>query len=234
MPRISIEELERCRERLITDRTQETANGWSSHIPQMPDELHGLLTAGFPYQSYVELAINETGQGRLLFQIKDGAEDIGVAERTFDIPARIADNSYFTIYQEEYRGRGIAKRLIRNTFSVYQSWGIEQVRVRAALDNGGYVWAKYGFKVSEEEWENLRPTLLNNLWSLYLPNDQVDLATGIIHSDDPNALWDLSDLTYRVDGTKLSRRLLEGTAWSGIFDFNDAECIKRLRERLTS
>lgn len=56
----------------------------------------------------------------------------------------VAENALLTL-EPEYRGLGFAKTFNTNAENYYISHGIDKVNVHAALDVGGYAWAKQGF-----------------------------------------------------------------------------------------
>jgi hypothetical protein len=56
----------------------------------------------------------------------------------------VAENALLRL-EPEYRGLGFAKTFNTNAENYYISHGIDKVNVHAALDVGGYAWAKQGF-----------------------------------------------------------------------------------------
>jgi ribosomal protein S18 acetylase RimI-like enzyme len=53
-------------------------------------------------------------------------------------------HSHFEV-AEGYRGSGQGKEVFRRMINDYQKMGVKKVRVTAALDNGWYTWASFGF-----------------------------------------------------------------------------------------
>ena len=83
-------------------------------------------------------------------EIKEGDFDITVGEfhRVFSSDADgnvIVTHELLQIWEEEYQGAGFSKTFNRQAENYYITHGIDTIYVHAALDGGGYAWAKQGF-----------------------------------------------------------------------------------------
>lgn len=84
--------------------------------------------------------------------------DVGLyltIERAFDESTKTMKHELFDI-DKEYQGKGISKAIHRALIPLYEKLGVEKITVFAALENGGYTWARYGFRVSKDEAKTLR------------------------------------------------------------------------------
>jgi len=53
---------------------------------------------------------------------------------------------------KQYQNAGLSKKIMKEALDFYESLGVSKVRLEASLENGPYVWAKYGF-VPEDKAE---------------------------------------------------------------------------------
>lgn len=58
-------------------------------------------------------------------------------------------HDYFTI-PEQCRGRGTSKAILKTWLELYMQMNIQKISVHAALQDGGYVWARAGFKAVKQ------------------------------------------------------------------------------------
>jgi hypothetical protein len=84
-------------------------------------------------------------------------------------------HDYFTI-PEQYRGRGTSKAILKAWLELYVQMNVQKIFVHAALQDGGYVWARAGFKaVKQNEVDriltrakaNLTPIQFTTIQSYY-------------------------------------------------------------------
>jgi hypothetical protein len=65
--------------------------------------------------------------------------NIGNYDRHIDLKNDSAYSAYFV------QGGDIGKKLLASNIAMYEKMGINQVKVSANIDVGGYAWAKYGY-----------------------------------------------------------------------------------------
>jgi hypothetical protein len=115
------------------------------------DELLGPLTN---VKVYKELAYFEQEPPMLLIQYFSEDEDddqTGLSLSRAFIRYKdelIVEHDFFRI-PEAFRQRGIGKRLLDLGLQQYLRLGVDKIKVKAALQDGGYVWARAFFTATE-------------------------------------------------------------------------------------
>lgn len=219
--------------RLVLKNLPQALVPWNQHIRHHPARLYTELGVNLPDGLYT-FTVNAGGDGNFEFELKD-PQRVQIAQglRLFDLPNHIAENGYFSI-AHRFQGQAIAKHVLCNQFRVFRSWGIRTVKVHAALNVGGYAWARFGFLPLINEWQRLQIPLHQKalrLFSGVLSTQQLANVVGIItnNRNDPRTLWDIADLTLPFRGTTVGKELLMGTSWDGEFHFNNQACVDRFR-----
>lgn len=87
---------------------------------------------------------------------------IGTYTREIDLKNNKAESAYFAL-NSGAQGKGEGKTLLAANVEMYQELGLDEVKVHANIDVGGYAWAKYGYVPTEDEWDTLRGTLREKL-----------------------------------------------------------------------
>ena len=135
-----------------------------------------------------------------------------------------------------FQGEGIGKYLLQRHIDTYNKLGINNVKLTANIDIGGYAWAKYGFVPNKWGWSSVaskaRGRAQNLLKSGEIDKDTYDSVKQLTLSDDPRSIHDLSDLSQRVntdeDGeTTLGKALLLGQSWDGQLNLKDPDSMAR-------
>jgi len=145
----------------------------------------------------------------------------------------VVDHSYF---QAGNTGGGLAKDLLRASFDEYERMGVDKVTVHANIDVGGYAWAKFGFKVDDDEHggpdvDSLiaraeRRGMITHEERLQLE----DIATETDGED--TQLWAIADATS--EGKKIGSAVLLGSDWYGQIRLKDKEAMNRLHKYLSA
>ena len=111
---------------------------------------------------------------------------------------------------------------------------MNEVTLQANIDIGGYAWARYGFVPrSSGEWNRLKEEILINLdryqtrFPETITHDVRKSVLEILKSNDPKALWDISDLKVDVNGKSLGKRLLIDSGGRGKLTLRDPASIER-------
>jgi len=89
-------------------------------------------------------------------------EIVGNFRREIDVDHKKAYSAYFSINQSSTKS-SIGKKILAGNVETYEKLGIEEVRVSANIDVGGYAWAKYGYVPTQESWNDLRARLETKL-----------------------------------------------------------------------
>lgn len=176
-----------------------------------------------------QAAMNPMGKGvqtRAILHGQDGQE-IGLIERSFPGNGTV-DHSYFQLNLSA-QGQNVAKEQLARQIPLYQKMGLDAVTLHANIDVGGYAWAKYGFTPATTEWKSLVPEIGERLFEAqpHLHPDTYKAANQLLASENPKTLWDIADLTEKVDGQPLGKYLLKGTDWHGKLDLRDPTSMER-------
>jgi SPP1 gp7 family putative phage head morphogenesis protein len=140
-------------------------------------------------------------------------------ERTFDVRSRVVTHDVFRVNNQ---GAGTAKRVLRDQVALYRELGVKRIELDA-VSLGSYAWAKYGFRPDEASWRAMRPQIRNRLSEV---SDEVrPLVEKVVESQDPRAVWALSDLPG-----KLGLSLLRDLPWSGSLDLSDEMAMRRFHD----
>ncbi len=118
---------------------------------------------------------------------------------------------------KSHQGKSIGKQVIGSSVAYYRKIGVEEVKLHADLDVGGYAWAKYGFIPNPNDWNLLREQLINKLSS---SGDFPKHLREILENPNPKAIWELSD-------TPEGKKLLLGKQWRGVLRLDDPEAMAR-------
>ncbi len=167
---------------------------------------------------------------------------IGRMERDFEFPADSPPEVHHSLFElnTSAQGQGIAKDLLANSMRLYDMAGIGSIHLTAGLDVGGYAWAKYGFlPTSGRATRDLFSRIggrLANLDGVSETSRQV--VQRLLQSEDPKALWAISDLegvTAERHGQRLplGKALLLGTTWKGVMNLDDPQARARFNNYIS-
>ena len=138
--------------------------------------------------------------------------------------------AYHSYFRAATTGQGACKALFRTSLGVYKSLGISRIDVYANIDVGGYAWAKYGFKVTQHEWNSMRARFKDRIPSGISAAGRVRLLT-VLNDPNPLANFVLSDF---MDGeVNIGKKFLLGMNWHGTLDLKDAFLSRRCMTYIT-
>ena len=191
-----------------------------------------------PSELHVETCREQDGSTTTVdFQLRDDrGMRVGAMNRVFHHPVggpASVSHASFTLNQPN-QGKHLARQILGESISFYESQGFHEVDVHAGLDVGGYAWAKYGFlPVDARETQTLLQALRPKLARLSLEPAVRSKVETLLTSQDPQSLWAIADLEtpVEVDGRNLSlgKALLLGEWWQGRLDLEDAAVRERFR-----
>lgn len=186
----------------------------------------------------VRVGISESESGTALklgVNLADSkGEEAGYISRSFSRGESGRPNVYHDLLQleDQFQGKGIVKRVLRNSFSLYQDLGVDKVDLQAAITVGGYAWARYGWQLKDKSQESISQQVKKRLEPLEVDTAVKRQVNTLLDGNSPRKLWAISDMRIPVskDGkeTTLGKALLLGTNWSGTFDMDDTASMKRL------
>lgn len=119
---------------------------------------------------------------------------------------------------ERLRGQGAARRMMRAALPLYDRLGVARIEVHAALENGGYTWARLGFRAADPKAVREFAAQLIEARD-FSEAQQVYLRTVLREAKDETLLYELA--TARFHGEKLGERLLAKSDWYGYMDLTD-------------
>lgn len=128
-------------------------------------------------------------------------------------------------------GEGFGKDALRGMMREYERVGVEKVTVQAALSQGGYAWARYGFLPDDPD--GLAQTVEYRLGSVPdLSYETKNAVRDVINSTrredgrhDPRLLWKIADM--RSGDRKIGQEILAGASWYGHFDLTGRTDLSR-------
>ena len=190
------------------------------HFAQEVDNiLHSLTTETVTK----EITIQE-GPPIIYFQYYSANHDDAITGLAFSRIFRLAadgivvEHDFFRLPQSN-RGQGIAKLLLRASLQEYVNIGVKRIYVHAALQDGGYVWARNFFTATEKR--EVKAILDNAERNLPVPQFKAVKRIYLnYYSKDPSGTafpivkW--AELPFMKD-------ILRGSDWHGVVDLTNAE-----------
>ncbi|NLG90377.1 MAG: hypothetical protein GX486_00770 [Acetobacter sp.] len=205
--------------------TQNLADTWGNFCSESLSDLFDRISSGLgfwccsnyhPYSDAIFFSCKIIGRPEPIIEI----------ERTINFKDKFIVHDGLIINPE---GRGYGRKLLRNSFDIYRAFGFKVVKIKAGMDSGPYVWARFGFLPTTASWENLRQQVHKNLEECKDEIDEYEYQDILedIDVEGPRAVWILSDKEVRVGKEKLGYRLLKGQCWEGFFNFDDPDAVLR-------
>jgi hypothetical protein len=196
-----------------------------------------------PGSGELSLQTDEYDQATLGFSVslKDPATRavVGRMDRVLEFPEDSPPEVYHKFFDldRSVQASGIAKDLLANSIAMYQQLGISRVTLFAALEVGGYAWAKYGFRPDgRRETRQLYRQVAERLSGLQgVPSGARTVLRRLVENEDPKGIWAISDLNglkVRQGGREvpLGKALLLGTTWRGVLDLQDPQARARFEQ----
>lgn len=165
--------------------------------------------------------------------ISDGqGADVGISQRKFyrhAVGYLIVENAYLGL-DAAARGQGFATALYDELDAYYRRSGVDVITIHAALENGGYTWARRGFdwdpQMLSASFEDVREHIDQLVDDPAThPSDRRLLKDmrNRLDEDDPGEEWPTPSELARLHGKdpQLGRKLMVGTNWYGIFPLSD-------------
>jgi GNAT superfamily N-acetyltransferase len=128
------------------------------------------------------------------------------------------------------RKRGFATAFYDELERYYRRSGVDVITIHAALDDGGYSWAQYGFdwdpRHIADSFTNIRRRIDDLLRSSKVTTADKQLlkeVRGRVDHSDPGQEWPTPNELANLHGDdpKLGRKLMRGSSWYGIFPLSE-------------
>ena len=166
-------------------------------------------------------------------EIFDGpGTQVGISERTFfrDANGYLVVNNDYLALDAAAQGQGFATALYNELEDYYRRSGVDVITIHAALDNGGFTWARRGFDWDPRQLAASFADVREHINQLIDdpatdPADQQLLREmhDRLDEDDPGEEWPTPSELARLYGKdlQLGRKLMIGTNWYGIFPLSE-------------
>lgn len=180
----------------------------------------------------VEAAIEDgllIGESTARGKVFSGPHQVGTFTRDLSLhdEGRLEVHHSYLDLEAHAQGSGFARAFNDRAFERYAQAGVDDVTIFAALDVGGYAWARQGFELDTSgaaagERELARAVQIRNLVA-YAESDgrltEADVtmldprllgADGVVHARTLTSIQDLAALP------ETGRRVLLGSSWNGV------------------
>ena len=179
---------------------------------------------------------------KMELQLADQKGWAGSMEREFFLRTDSMENGQIGLRKDltgGQSGKNIGRILTGNQVREWESAGLNEISIRAGSDVGGYVWARFGFKPTDDAWKALKGEINARADRLLAEGKMtsnerlaVDAHTG---SDDVTAIWDIAAMRESKSspsGAYLGWQLLSNTSWHGTLVLDDPESMARFNAYL--
>lgn len=219
---------------------------WNRFIPLTPTKATKILGRDLPDDTVISLRIEDDSTGEIEFYAIDKFNDDG----SFDLDNETLDAGLIRV-QDGYKGQGIGRTVFRNQIEFFYACGVRKFEVNAALDNGGYTWARVGFL--PDDLEEMREDVaipaketINVLGSL-LKGDEKKLLKKHLKFKKRENLWHVADADIDIgprlkdtfnrasgDAKTLRQRNKAKELVKSLKDHFSAELFSYMKERATN
>jgi len=195
-------------------------------LDQIEQLLGGLTTS--PINRLIKFTITPSSFSIYFYSDNHRDMDYGLLfARTFtNDPAGnlMVNHDYFRL-PVSARGQNTGKKVLGVCFDQYQQIGISKIMVHAALQDGGYVWARAGFKaIYQKEMEIILKTAESRL-----PLNLYKIAKGWYddhYNNSPGTPFNISDWS----GLRFMEAILRGSDWHGEIDLTNPAELRNFKK----
>lgn len=107
------------------------------------------------------LTLNFSGRGTDIRIAGHSPGKVDNLERSYHLGDKWIYHDYLVVNPSQ-RGSGFANSFLTKSMDYYKAWGMNYVKVTAALGGGGYAWSRYGFvPESNSSWAQQRVSIKN-------------------------------------------------------------------------
>jgi GNAT superfamily N-acetyltransferase len=153
-------------------------------------------------------------------------------ERDLEADGKIANHELFTL-DDSLQGKGIGKKVLAQQVDDYKAMGVQQIQTLAALNAGGYTWAKFGFLPSKSEVPafvekaRMRVNGLPGNTPLQRQNrDRLERFVKSLDPNDPKTVWEIAD-------SAIGKKVLAGSMWKAQLDLSNKDQMERFEAYVT-
>lgn len=127
---------------------------------------------------------------------------------------KIVEHQLLTI-DPTIQGKDIGKRLLKAQLDFAQKAGMDEIRVHANIDRGGYAWARYGFKMDKLDAQGIVHTVERRLGDKHPATQAFKTAVNSTKGDYVH-IKPVVD-KYRED----MKSALKGVDWQGVINLRN-------------
>lgn len=135
----------------------------------------------------------------------------------------IVEHDYFEL-DEKYKGGGHAIRMLQASLAAYDRLGVNEIRVHANLDMGGYVWARNGFRANDPSMQRLvfKDSARRQLRQGLMTEARFAMLMEVLNtSSDLELMYNIAVL--KDNGVEFGKQFLLESDWWGLADLDDPE-----------
>lgn len=201
----------------LKSRSPESLAAWRRYIPFTPKGLLDAICNGSLATARLHVDIRENGYANLKITLpgEDGAEQFHCL---CGLSPSGGDSDFKNVQvTPSLQGRGLARLAVRNIVAVAREMGISRIGTWAALEHGGYAWARFGFAPSPGSWDFLRSNFLHPRLKLLadcIPQNAKAQLEAALASDDPQSIFLIAAIKTPAAHVPVGRILLSGGAWN--------------------
>ncbi|HME77914.1 MAG TPA: hypothetical protein VKI00_20380 [Mycobacterium sp.] len=215
----------------LSDVVDAIASNPQSRKPaeQLADDLSGRYGPFAVKWRSVDPSTEVVIEGEIL---SDSGDPMGKSVRSFyrDHDGYLVVQNDLLLLEPAARGRGFATAFYDELERYYRRSGVDVITIHAALQDGGYSWAQYGFdwdpRRIAESFTDIHRRIDDLLRSPKVTTADKQLLAeirGRVDHLDPGQEWptpnELANL--RGDDPELGRKLMRGSSWYGIYPLSE-------------
>ena len=216
---------------LLLYRTNRFLASWNRHIKLHPSTFVDTLKRDLPLRTEITAWMQSRGTGLYSVAFKDNLGTVAKAIRSLDVETKVAHHIFMKNWKRGQR-LALAVFLNRNAFDLYDRIGIEEVTINAGLEDGGYTWARRGWRpINQKEWEAVQGQA-ERRWHLVRERTKStsrSYVEKLLRSDDIEDIGTLARLdepvgtTPQGDPITLGRYILKEVRWMGVLHLKDKD-----------
>jgi hypothetical protein len=212
---------------VVADECPDTLKVWAAHGSLLPTEIVNALFADINWECRITVCCKHDGTGRFMIRVRDHERRIADGTRSFNLKEHVVNHAGFHV-AADHQDQGLGTIFARNSVRVYRLVGVSKVTINAGKTAGGYVWARLGFRPTDDAWKKLRGAVRSKSDAMTsLSAEAREVVTNALADEEPAAIWELADLEEPIDGQPLGRLLLAGTEWEGFLDLADSNAMDK-------
>lgn len=213
------------------DSSPDCLEKWNRLVKKSPKEFMALLENNLEQDVFADIKFFSEDNGSIHIEVMDGEDLLANCSLDFDFSRKRLSINLINVQDQ---GKNLGTALTENILELSDQIGLYSVSLETE-DIGGYYWAKVGFLPTNSAWEELKEQIQNDLSTLHdtLSEKSRFQLTNILSENDPQAIWELADLSEEVGDSKLGQQLLIGKKWDGRLYLGDEIQEERYKSYFT-